>query len=222
MRIGSVHIPSPLVLAPMAGGHRPGLPHHLPGAGGGLHHHRDGQRQSPVLSGQKDPPPHGAGTGGAPRRGADLRQRPGLHGGGGCHHPGGGPPGHHRHQHGLPRAQSGQQRGRLRPAAGPGQGLPGGRGGDPRGPGHPRHREDAPGLGQGEHRLPDLAKMLESVGWPPSPSTAGPRCRCTPAPPIGTTSGRSSRPSPSPSSPTGMCSPARTPPASSATPGQTG
>ena len=81
MRIVSYPFPSPLALAPMAGVTDLAF-RTICREQGGAHLHRDGQRQGPVLSGQKDHPPAAAGGGRAPRRRPDLRQRPGLHGGG--------------------------------------------------------------------------------------------------------------------------------------------
>lgn len=51
MQIGTVDIPSQLVLAPMAGVTDLAFRLILPGAGGGPYRNGNGQRQGPVLSG---------------------------------------------------------------------------------------------------------------------------------------------------------------------------
>ena len=71
MKIGNVELNTRLALGPMAG--VTGLPDGVPGAVRVLHRDGDGERQGPVLRGQKDPRPAGAGAGGAPRRRPDLR-----------------------------------------------------------------------------------------------------------------------------------------------------
>ena len=136
---------------PHGGGDGPGLPADLPGAGGGPDGHGDGQRQGPVLSGQKKPGPAEAVPRGAPGQRPDFRQRPRVHGGGGVYRGGdlrGGPD---RHQHGLPGGEDRLQRRRQRPDAGPGEGRPDrpGGGGGLAGAGD---GENAPGLGQGQHQ----------------------------------------------------------------------
>ena len=83
--------------------------------------------------------------------------------------------GYHRHQHGLSGAQGSQQRGRLRPDAGPGQGRPHRRGGGTGRGGRPGHGEVPPGLGQGLHQLCGVRQAHGSrPGWLPWRSTAAP------------------------------------------------
>ncbi len=221
MRIGSVHIPSQLVLAPMAG--VTDLAFRLICRELGAAYTITEMVSAKALCYQdKKTLPSWSWARRSTPAGCRSSARPGLHGGGAAIIREVAHPDIIDINMGLPHAESGEQRRRLRPLAGPGQGLPGGRGGDPRGPGHPVTVKMRRGWDKGTSSAWTWPRCWNPWGWPPSPSTAAPRCRCTPAPPIGTTSGRSSRPSPFPSSPTGTCSPARTPPASSATPGQTG
>ena len=164
------------------------LPAGVRGAGGRADLHRAGQRQGPVLPGQKEPPAPHALSGGKALRRPDLRQRHPLHGGGGpdCHR--GQRGGYSGHQHGLSRGEGGVLRRRMRPDAGPGEGRAAGGGG---GEGVPRagDGENAPGLGQGKRQRRGAG---EAAGGGRRQRRGRPRpgCRCTAAPPTGPPSGR--------------------------------
>lgn len=164
MRIGSVSIPSPLVLAPMAGVTDLAFRTICRELGAGYTItemvsakalcYQD-QKTLPLMRLGEDEHPAGVQI-----FGSDLA----LYGGGRRHCAGGGPPRYHRHQHGLPRPQGRQQRGRLRPAPGPGQSLPGGGGRSERSRRDPRHRENAPGWDKGNIVCLELAQCLEDLG----------------------------------------------------------